>query len=83
MGNNAIKAARDPLGVPFSSTTAVVVNLHMLFRPRTCLQEDDVIGTLSADEKIGNMKPIGDRVLIKVREGGATQQRIDGQPQNW
>jgi hypothetical protein len=51
----------------------------MLFRPRPWLQEDDVIGTLSADEKIGNMKPIGDRVLIKVREGGATQLRIHSQ----
>jgi len=36
------------------------------------LKEDDVIGTLSADEKIGNMKPIGDRVLIKCAESEKT-----------
>jgi hypothetical protein len=32
-----------------------------------CLQEEDVIGTLAADEKIASLKPLGDRVLIKVR----------------
>jgi hypothetical protein len=30
-----------------------------------------VIGTLAADEKIASLKPLGDRVLIKVRQEGA------------
>lgn len=33
------------------------------------LQEEDVIGTLAADEKIASLKPLGDRVLIKVGQG--------------
>lgn len=33
------------------------------------LQEEDVIGTLATDEKIASLKPLGDRVLIKVRQG--------------
>eukprot|EP00955_Chlamydomonas_euryale_P000101 1003-Chlamydomonas_euryale.AAC.6 len=30
------------------------------------LQEDDVIGVLTASEKISELKPLGDRILIKV-----------------
>jgi hypothetical protein len=30
------------------------------------LQEDDCIGILAGDEKIASLKPLGDRILIKV-----------------
>lgn len=30
------------------------------------LQEEDVIGVLPASEKVGQLKPLGDRILIKV-----------------
>jgi hypothetical protein len=30
------------------------------------LQEEDVIGVLPSGDKISNLKPLGDRVLIKV-----------------
>lgn len=39
-----------------------------------CQQEDDVIGTLASNEKIASMKPLGDRVLIKVGERGRAKQ---------
>jgi hypothetical protein len=35
------------------------------------LQEEDVIGVLPSGDKISNMKPLGDRVLIKVRPAAA------------
>lgn len=35
-----------------------------------CLQEDDVIGVMPAGDKIANLKPLGDRVLIKVGRMG-------------
>jgi hypothetical protein len=41
------------------------------------LQEEDVIGTLGADEKIASLKPLGDRVLIKVRPRGGARVRAD------
>jgi hypothetical protein len=31
------------------------------------LQEDDVIGVLTSGDNIAKLKPLGDRVLIKVR----------------
>jgi hypothetical protein len=31
------------------------------------LQEDDCIGILGSDDKIANLKPLGDRILIRVR----------------
>jgi hypothetical protein len=31
------------------------------------LQEEDVIGVLPSGDKISSLKPLGDRVLIKVR----------------
>lgn len=42
--------------------TSALLSLSCMCHP----QEDDVIGTLAADEKIGSLKPLGDRVLIKV-----------------
>lgn len=35
------------------------------------MQEEDVIGVLPSGDKISTMKPLGDRVLIKVRRPAA------------
>lgn len=37
------------------------------------LQEDDVIGILGKNEKISHLKPLGDRILIKVRRHSLAQ----------
>jgi hypothetical protein len=54
---------------------AVLFGAVLEVLPRCCrcvmLQEEDVIGVLPSGDKISNMKPLGDRVLIKVRPAAA------------
>lgn len=35
------------------------------------MQEEDVIGVMPSGDKIADLKPLGDRVLIKVRRPAA------------
>jgi hypothetical protein len=46
-----------------ANVCALPVNLlNALF----CLQEEDVIGIMPEGDKIATLKPLGDRILIKV-----------------
>ena len=38
-------------------------------------QEEDVIGVLSSSDKIAELRPLGDRILIKVRGPGREEPR--------
>lgn len=45
-----------------------MATVHMLMATAFWLpQEDDVIGVLTSTDKIAELTPLGDRILIKVR----------------
>lgn len=44
-------------------------------RCRCAAQEEDVIGLMPSGDKIADLKPLGDRVLIKVRVWIAVAER--------
>jgi len=57
-------------------TPGVTLSVCLLLFLLQFLQEDDVIGTMPSGDQVANMKPLGDRVLIKVGGHGQRQQLL-------